>query len=523
MVNTNLEFYKTLTDYLQRFSDISLKTAGATAHQIKASQTYWNGILRYMNQFSEPLMISMKSFSAEEKEKLSSQISLEDVSAYTELLKLNLKLAEKAALGAIVPMSAYHSRKATEGFSAWLNTVFDREGEGIDEFMENKFKSLEALVYSYPKIIREIEPDYGFHFDRPGYELIAETDRFLLYQVFHFDKKIKVRKNGKPIIIIPPYVLGANILGFLPGENKSYVHAFANQGIPTYIRIVKDIDITPAVQTMTAEDDALDTRLFCEKVKQKDGQEVTLNGFCQGGFVALTNILSGKLDGLVDALITCVAPMDGTKSIALIQYLEEIPERFRGLGYATKTLENGNRVVDGKVMSIVYKLKSLENEAPVVSFYRDLMMFDRPDGREPKISKTAAAINYWLMYDRVDLPEDIIKQSFYSYTIPVKKDGALPVQLFGKKLNFKRMKEKGVKFLICYAEKDDLVDKASALAPLEFIDAEVTPFPKGHGSIATSWSLPASEYALHTCFGDNYRGPVRYQLDLEKDLSAKEG
>jgi hypothetical protein len=233
--------------------------------------------------------------------------------------------------------------------------------------------------------------------------------------------------------------------------------------------------------------------------------------------VALLDILSGELDGLVDALITCVAPMDGTRSKSLVEYMEHLPPRFRDLGYAEKALPNGNKVVDGKVMSWVYKLKSMEKEAPIFSFYRDLMMFNRPDGKKAKISKTAAALNHWLIYDRSDLPIAITKMSFDSYTIPVAKDGTLSVRLFDRKLNFKRLKEKKIKFLICYAEKDDLVDKESALAPLDYIDAEVSVFPKGHGAIATSWSLPSSECALDTTFGNDCRGPVRYQLDLEKE------
>jgi len=87
--------------------------------------------------------------------------------------------------------------------------------------------------------------------------------------------------------------------------------------------------------------------------------------------------------------------------------------------------------------------------------------------------------------------------------------------MFGKKVNFKGIQEKGIKWLLCYAEKDDLVDKAAALAPLDFVDAEVTVFPKGHGAIATSWSHPETEFALHKRFGAQ-RGPVRFQLDLEE-------
>jgi len=106
------------------------------------------------------------------------------------------------------------------------------------------------------------------------------------------------------------------------------------------------------------------------------------------------------------------------------------------------------------------------------------------------------------------------------------KDGTLPVKLFGKQLNFKGFQEKGIKWLICYAENDSLVEKEAALAPLDYIDVEVSAFPKGHASIATSWSIPTSQCALHTCFPgkdktcDEYRGPVRYQLDLDQELQV---
>jgi hypothetical protein len=245
---------------------------------------------------------------------------------------------------------------------------------------------------------------------------------------------------------------------------------------------------------------------------------VTLNGFCQGGFITIVDVLSGQLDGLVDALITCVAPMDGTRSKALIEYLEHLPGRFRDLGYAVRDLPNGNQVVDGKVMSWVYKLKSMEKEAPIYTLYRDLMMFDDPLGKDVKITKTAAALNHWLIYDRNDIPVAITKMSFDSYTIPVKEDGTLPIKLFGRALNFKYLKEKGIRYLICYAASDDLIDKESALAPLDYVDAEVTMFPKGHGAIATTWSAIDSEYAVHKRFENGKRGPVRFQLDLDEEM-----
>ncbi|NJL58943.1 MAG: hypothetical protein HC887_04135 [Desulfobacteraceae bacterium] len=250
-------------------------------------------------------------------------------------------------------------------------------------------------------------------------------------------------------------------------------------GIPTYIRISKDIMTTPALQTMTGEDDALDTKYFCEIVKSKHGKPVTLNGYCQGGFNAVCNVLSGELDGLADALLTCVAPMDGTRSKGLADFLNALPKRFNNLAYGTKTLSNGNKVADGKLMGWVYKLRSIENESPVVAFFRDMKMLEPKKAGEPfKINKTALALNYWLGYERTDLPMAITKMSFASFNTPVSEDGTLPVTLFGKKLNFKRISEKKIPWLICYGEQDDLVEKSCALAPTDYIDAEVSAFPK---------------------------------------------
>jgi len=49
----------------------------------------------------------------------------------------------------------------------------------------------------------------------------------------------------------------------------------------------------------------------------------------------------------------------------------------------------------------------------------------------------------------------------------------------------------------------------------------VSAFPKGHVAIATSWSHPESACALHTRFGEKqYRGPVRFHLDLEESSNG---
>ena len=510
--NTIMEPFESYMD----FGDLSMT-------QLMASQNYIHGILKYNNAFFMPFLTALDSFYALEEQKNATIDVFESIKAHVELLKFNQQIMDRGAKATFDVMSDYHLKQNNDACVALFNTCIGNKKDNLKSFFERHARLLDFVVHKYPEIIKNIEPEFGFHFDNDGYLKVAQTDRMLLYQVLPSDKNIKVNQTAKPIIIISPYVLGANILSFLPDENKSYVHAFANQGIPTYIRILKDIATTPAVQLMTPEDDLCDTKKFCEIIWKKHNLKITLNGFCQGGFIAMINVLSGELDNFVDALITCVTPMDGTKSISLVEYLAHLPTRFRDLGYAVKTLPNGNQVVDGTVMSWVYKLKSMDKEAPIFTFYRDLKMFERMmfveqgvegDTGDISVSKTAAGVNYWILYDQTDLPEAITKLSFDSYTIPVTDDGTLPVTLFGKKLNFKHLNEKDIKVLICYAEGDDLVDKDAVLAPLDFIDAEVTAFPKGHGSIATSWSHPASKCALHKTFGDNYRGPVRFQLDL---------
>jgi len=483
------------------------------------SATAMNGFAafsRYATDFFIPAIISAAYFNRVEQQKIPTVSPIENFSEYLKLLTFNMNLFFRGVAGAVLASNRIldaEGKSAGEGLKSFLMTL---DASELTQFIRRQADLAALLAQGYPQAIEAVESEFGFHFEKGEHLQVSETDRFLLYQVAPSDRSVEIRKDAKPVLILPPYVLGANILAFLPAEKKSYVHAFANRGIPTYIRILKDIETTEALQIMTGENDALDTRYFCEVIQSRHGKPVTLNGYCQGGFSALCNLLSGKLDGLVDAFITCVAPMDGTRSRGLAEFLKGLPARFNDLEYGTKTLKNGNRVADGKLMGWVYKLKSIDMESPVSALNRDYMMFAGQKGDRIQISKTAAALNYWLNHERNDLPMEITRMSFASYNTPITSEGTLPVKLFGKKLNLKRLAEKRIPWLICYGEGDDLVEKETALAPLDHIEAEVTPFPKGHVAMATSWSHPESPYALHTRFGEKKtRGPVLFQLDLD--------
>jgi len=494
----------------------SLAAAETVGNRVNTWQGFASGLTNHWAAFYEPMTTFVDTFLRVEEGKLFQTPPWETIRDYVELAMFRSRLSRDEMLGTLNHMSRFLLEDFNRESSAWLDVAFGGPWERIATNASRKMSLLNRVVYDFPKAIRDIKPEFGFHLEREGYEKVAETDRFDLYRVLPSEPGVEMDSNGKPILMIPPYVLGANILCLLPGEKRSFVHAYANQGIPTYVRIVKDIQRNEAAQRMTGEDDTLDIRNFCEVIRARHGgRMVHLLGFCQGGFLGTLALLSGELDGLVDAFTTCVAPIDGTRSKALKKFLENVPSRFRDLAYSGKTLPNGNVVVDGKVMGWLYKFMSVAEEAPAVAFFKELeMLRGTPGESEPKISRIAAAINHWLIYDRVDVPMEITRLSHASYNVPIAGDGTMPVTLFGRELNIRRIGESGIRWLICACEDDTVVDLPAALAPLDWVKAEVTLFPKGHSSIATSWSVPTSKCALHTNFGI-YRGPVRFHLDLQ--------
>ena len=444
---------------------------------LKIYGNYWGGISKGIWDFSKNLNNSTKMVRPEP-----SNNPWQEISDFFDSFALGLQIAEEGAMGSVEAARAYHSKLVAEAMEAYMKALMSGSPTPIGDLVQAEADALETVVNAYPKAIKEIEPKYGFKLNGDGYKLMDEDDCFCCYQVLP-NNGITVRENGKPVLILPPYVLGPNILAFLPGQGRSFVHNFANKGIPTYIRIVKDIQTIVAVQEMKREDDCLGTKKFCETIAARHGKMVTLTGYCQGGFMAALDVLSGELDHVVDALITCVAPMDGTRSKTLCDFMDQIPVKNRGLEGATKILANGNRVIDGSQMSFLFKLKAMESRAPIPEFYQQLATVGKAG-----ISEVAAAINYWLLYDKVDIPLEITRLSHISYSKPVYKNGKLPVKMFGRNLNFKRINEMGIRWLICVAGKDDLVDGDAALAPLDYVDSsliKVVRHPKGHASLAT--------------------------------------
>jgi hypothetical protein len=424
----------------------------------------------------------------------------------------NQQLVTKGLMSAHEKMLSFVFDQIEEGTQALVNTVYDYDGDGekLSGFMRREADIMESVA-SFNEQIEKIKDEFGFHFNTPDYKLVHETDSFQMYQVLPLKKGVKVRDDVKPMLLVPPYMLGVHVLSFLPHENKSYAHSFANEGIPTYVRVVKDIMKTEAVQHTTPEDDCLQTLELCTKIKEIYGKKVVLNGTCQGGYICLMNILSGKLTEVCDTLITNVAPIDGTYSDAI----SGMPHMHHD--FITMPLANGNKVANGYMLSLGMKFVAIDRETPLVKVL-DQASLHRATEMNP--GKTPAALFRWLLKERVHLPLEISKMSSSTFQNPIAEDGTLPVALFGKPLNIKDLAKLGVKWYQDYAIKDDLVTPPCATAGNRFLEGtdvvESVAFHGGHVAILTS---PYAKKApvngeFVDGIGKKARGPVKFMLDM---------
>lgn len=428
-----------------------------------------------------------------------------------EVLQHNQQLMAKGMMSAQEKMTGFVFDQIEEGMAALINTVYQREGDTVATFMGREADIMEAVA-NFNEEIEKIKDDFGFHFSSEHYKLAHETDTFLMYQVLPLKKGVKVRNDLKPVLLVPPYMLGVHILSFLPYENKSYAHSFANEGIPTYVRVVKDIMTTDKVQTTTPEDDCLQTLELCKKlVELHGGKKVVLNGTCQGGYISLMNVLSGKLADVCDTLITNVAPIDGTYSEAICG----MPRMHHD--FITTTLPNGNKVANGYLLSLGMRFVAIDRETPLVKVI-DQAALQKATNMNP--GKTPAALFRWLLKERVHLPIGIASMSSTTFQEPIGADGTLPVSLFGKPLNVGDLAKLGVKWYQNYAIKDDLVTPPCATAGNKFLEGtqviESVAFHGGHVAILTS---PYAKRApvngeFVDALGNKVRGPVKFIIDM---------
>jgi len=488
----------------------------AGMHFAQTGADLFGASFHYFNDFLGPLAEGAELFTQVEMAralKNPEQLPLQ-VIELCSLGNYNAKLMQIGYEGSLQNLLEFSLKKGIEYNIALLNSLVGINS-GKDLLSVAK-KSAQAakLLNNLPAGIEGIKQDFGIHLENGSYREIARTPRSKLFLVFPLDEngagsKDLINWELKPIIIGPPQVLGANILAFLPKLGKSYIHNFANAGIPTFVVLMNDITTCEAVQTMAPDDDCTDFVHYAKVVKKLTGKLPTLTGYCQRGFSIAGHFMSGALEGLSDAFFSCVAPFDGTESIELTKYLNDLPPRYRDLLYGTLTYPNGNQVASGKLMALVYKIKALGGrEFPLSVFFRDLVLMyvAAEKGKQP--SPTVYALNRWML-ERTDIPLEMTKESYASYTIPITPEGVLPIKRFGQPVSFNWFKQHPeVLFKLFYAGDDDLVDEPTALAPQKHGAVEkknVHDMKRGHVAGATS---PLNK--------DQENGPLYWQLQLSR-------
>ncbi|MBK8209531.1 MAG: metal transporter [Rhodospirillales bacterium] len=475
-----------------------------TTSMWRYGMSLWRALDRERLEFFDPFRIAAQiGFRAARHHPPSAETSW-------HLMQYNAGLLNRAWLANQEQLTSYALEEGAKGWNAWFNTLLGTPGETIEQFAERQADVMDAVA-NFNRQIERVRDDFGFQFRSADYKLVHETSCFLMYQVVPLDKSVKVRRDLKPMLLVPPYMLGVHILAFLPHEKKSYAHAFADAGIPTYVRVVKDIWENEKVQTMTPEDDCLQTRELCAVLMEKHGQKVTLNGTCQGGYISLMNILSGRLRNVCDTLISNVTPVDGTFSAAI----SNVPRM--GHDFVLSQLPNGNFVANGYLLSLGMRLTALDHETPLVQVLNQARLEERGGLAQ---SRSTAALFRWLRKERVHLPPAIAEMSSITFEQPVAADGTLPVRLFGQPLMIGDLAALNIRWYQDYAVKDDLVTPACATAGNRLVEAsgllESVPFPGGHVAILTSPYNPKAPVngrfvAPNGCVS---RGPVLFQLEI---------
>ena len=154
-----------------------------TADLFRLYQTYWTGVLKHTNEFMLPYWIALNSFLTTEKEKIVRHYPIDTIKDYFELLQFNLQVAGKGFVSSFGMINDYHAEQSARAFDALLKTIGGQDGDEFANLVAREADLLEDIVYRYPQAIRDIQPEFGFHFEDGGYLKIAETERFMLYQV----------------------------------------------------------------------------------------------------------------------------------------------------------------------------------------------------------------------------------------------------------------------------------------------------------------------------------------------------
>jgi hypothetical protein len=154
------------------------KNVSAVYQLINATQNYLVGLSRYAVDFMIPYLISTNYFKNAENEKLPNASPLESFLSYLQLLDFNLDIFNRGFFAGLKSINGYARFELGSLTAAIYNTLLNMEGEDLAAFVARQAFLMDLVANAYPQAIQDIEPEYGFHFERGEHKLVAETDRF---------------------------------------------------------------------------------------------------------------------------------------------------------------------------------------------------------------------------------------------------------------------------------------------------------------------------------------------------------
>ena len=153
----------------EKVLETQAKVISASIDQARMMQTYLVGLNRYLMDFMAPAFSALESFGEVENGKIKEQSVEQNIQDFTGLLEFNLGLVEKGLTHGLKALNDFHEHQLEQALKAWHNTLFQDKGEDIAAFMARQAQLMELVVHDYPKAIRDIEPEYGFHFEDGNY------------------------------------------------------------------------------------------------------------------------------------------------------------------------------------------------------------------------------------------------------------------------------------------------------------------------------------------------------------------
>jgi hypothetical protein len=365
---------------------------------------------------------------------------------------------------------------------------------------------LETVNEVNPDLMEEAKEATGFAVENPlEYTLLMETPRAKIWQVLPLEEGVEVDDSRKPVLLVSPFMLEDRIMAIDPHGGMSFAHQFANEGIPTYVIRFDNPNDNEATRDMTGEEFTEDLAAAASTIKQKHGRSVALQTVCQGAYLSLLAMCTGRLHDSVDAFTQIVPPNGQTVDPILQESLQRIPASDRG------QLPKMNPF-PASASTLSMQLNNLQN--PVSNVISAVNT-----AKKGPMSTSAAAMGVWLESHAIrSMPREMVQLTLEGAMKGVTPEGGLPQTLFGQELSLETMREK-IRWGIFAGGRDTVVHKDSAVLP-EVIFKD-NPLPNltvvvdenaGHVSFLTA-------YTTKTGRQKNAHSP----LELHKKWEREEG